>query len=383
MLKDYIIYLPSVQGSIEEEWEQCRNQIINSTSKDCRPLKLNIFVSLPDYSSYIKTRDIIGKSLIESYGNHCPAFNVSVHPPEEPWKVAVEGLFVSGCSAAITTKFLDSVPYVVIESDSFKEVWGAGLGNDLFANDTRKAAIDAFDRVAGILVRENLSMDHIIRQWNFIGNILEIKNGHQNYQVFNEVRSEYYNRYRSIAGFPAATGVGMKYGGVFLDFYALKPDVNVTLKPVGNPNQINAYDYDQQVLKGLAKVGSSVKHPPQFERAMLMMNSKSSTIFVSGTASIIGQETIGRGDINEQTIVTIENISKLTDIERLIQLTGNQALTPGKYSLLRVYVKNQEDFRAVKTICQKHFPEAPAIFIEADICRDDLLTEIEAVVTIR
>jgi hypothetical protein len=31
---------------------------------------------------------------------------------------------------------------------------------------------------------------------------------------------------------------------------------------------------------------------------------------VSGTASIIGQETIGIGDINEQAIVTIENIRK-------------------------------------------------------------------------
>jgi enamine deaminase RidA (YjgF/YER057c/UK114 family) len=244
------------------------------------------------------------------------------------------------------------------------------------------AATDAFNIVADILGSENLTTNHIVRQWNFIGNILEMKKGYQNYQVFNEVRSEFYGKYRTVAGYPAATGVGMKHGGVFLDFCAIKPGDSVKLKSISNPMQVNAYEYSQQVLKGLTINGNLVKHPPQFERAILMMNKTSSTIFVSGTASIIGQETIGKGDINEQTIVTIENIRKLTDIERINLLTGNQDLRPGRYSLIRVYVKKQEDFAAVKNICDKHFPDAPAIFIEADICRDDLLTEIEAEVVI-
>jgi hypothetical protein len=128
-------------------------------------------------------------------------------------KIAVEALYLKGNPAGITTKFYDSVPYVVIESDSFKEVWGAGLGNDQYMGDTRKAAVAAFDIVAGILHRENLSFNNLVRQWNFIGDILGMKEGFQNYQVFNEVRSEYYKKYRSVAGFPAATGViGMKFG---------------------------------------------------------------------------------------------------------------------------------------------------------------------------
>jgi hypothetical protein len=73
---------------------------------------------------------------------------------------------------------------------------------------------------------------------------------------------------------------------------------------------------------------------------------------------------------------------KLADAERIIKLTGNPVLMPGRFYLLRVYIKKQEDFNAVKTICAEHFPKAPAIFIEADICRDDLLTEIEAEVLI-
>jgi enamine deaminase RidA (YjgF/YER057c/UK114 family) len=382
MLKKYIVYLPVIRGSIEEEWEQCRNQIVKDLSLGIRPLKMNVFISTPDYPSYVEIKKTIAKSVIETFGDFCPAINVSIHPPEKPGKVAVEALFVTGSPAGITTKFYNSFPYVVIESDSSKEVWGAGLGNDMYQYDTRKAAIASFEMVAEILHRENLTMNNLVRQWNFIGDILGMKEGFQNYQVFNEVRSEYYKKYRTITGFPAATGVGMKYGGVFLDFCALKADDTVKLKAINNPNQINAYEYGQQVLKGVAGSAAATKHPPQFERGLLLINKTGSTLFVSGTASIIGQETIGKGDVKEQTIVTVENIRKVADIERIKQLAGKQDMGQEKFSLVRVYIKKQEDFNSVKSICYEHFKDSPVIFVEADICRDDLLTEIEAEVSI-
>lgn len=382
MLKKYIVYYPMVNGSIEEEWEQCRVQIVKDLSGGIRPLKLNIFVDRLDYPSYVQIKDFISASVIGSFGNICPAFNVSVHPPEKPGKVAVEALFIEGDQEGITTRFYGSLPYVVIESDSLKEVWGAGLGDDQLMDDTRKAAVASFEMVMEILRSENLTLNNIVRQWNFIGEILEMKEGFQNYQVFNEVRSEYYNKYRTVTGFPAATGVGMKYGGVFLDFCAMKPDDQVKLKAVSNPYQVNAYEYGQQVLKGLAYSVTAVRHPPQFERGLLMINKTSNTLFVSGTASIIGQETIGKGDVDEQAMVTIENIQNVADRKRISQLIGKDDVGPGKFSLLRVYIKKQEDFKSVKSICNDHFPGTPVIFIQADICRDDLLTEIEAEVSI-
>jgi hypothetical protein len=382
MLKKYIVYLPASIGSIEEEWEQCRYQIVKDLSLGIRPVKLNIFISAPDYPTYVEIKRDIAQSVIDSFGEICPAFNVSIHPPEKPRKVTVEAMFVTGIPAGISTKFYNSFPYVVIETDSFKEVWGAGLGNDEYWYDTRKAASASLDMVAEILQGENLTMNNLVRQWNFIGDILGMKEGFQNYQVFNEVRSEYYRKYRTISGFPAATGVGMKYGGVLLDFCALKTDDAIKLKAINNPNQINAYEYGQQVLKGITGNVASAKHPPQFERGLLLINKTTSTLFVSGTASIIGQETIGKGDVDEQTIVTIENISKVADIERVKQLAGKQNMGQGRFSLLRVYIKKQEDFNSVKSICFDHFKDSPVIFIEADICRDDLLTEIEAEVLI-
>ena len=158
-----------------------------------------------------------------------------------------------------------------------------------------------------------MSFDHIVRQWNYIGNILEIKHGDQNYQVFNEVRSENYKKYRLISGYPAATGVGMMHGGVLLDFHAVKDGDSTEIRAVDNPDQTRPYRYGQQVLKGV--------QPPQFERAVLKTVNGNSTLFISGTASIIGQDTIGIDDVEKQTLVTIENISRLTNIFKEEDLT--------------------------------------------------------------
>lgn len=380
MEKEYRIYTPSVRGSIGSEWEQCRNQISEDVAKGLRPVKLNIFISVPDFPDYAEKKQFISRSVIAAFSDQCPAFNVSIHPPEEPFRVAVEALFAAGSRSGISTRFLGEFPYVVIESNNGKEVWSAGLGLDKDHDDTRKCAEAAFDIMGEILERENLSFNNIVRQWNYIGDILGMHSGFQNYQVFNEVRTEYYNKYRTIQGFPAATGVGMKYGGVYLDFCAVKSDETVRIESVTNPSQVNAYEYGQEVLKGRSAGTGSLKNPPQFERGLLVINKEVSTLFISGTASIIGQETIGRGDVAEQTAVSIENLRRVADMQRIRNLTGKD--DKGKYSLLRVYIKRQDDFGIVRDICKEQFKGSPIVFIEADICRDDLLTEIEAVMTL-
>jgi enamine deaminase RidA (YjgF/YER057c/UK114 family) len=370
MLKKYLIFLPEVQGSVEEEWRQCLKQVRDIHVAGYKLIKLNIFTDLPDYEAYIKVSKEIGDSILYAFGDQCPAVNVTVHPPEKPWKVVAEACYLNTDSSDVISKIWNSIPYIVGKSESWKEVWAGSLGAGLFPADTRKAASAAFDQMRAILSAENMTLNHVVRQWNYIGNILEVKNGVQNYQIFNEVRSENYNNYRSIPGFPAATGVGMKHGGVKLDFCAVEAEKSMKIIGIDNPDQIRPYEYGQQVLKGV--------HPPQFERAVLMTDNMNSTLFVSGTASILGQETIGIEDIDKQTVVTIENINKLYYSSGIRQLTGNTETVAGGLALLRVYIKNQSDFIKVKSICQNYFPGVQALYIEADICRDNLLVEIEA-----
>lgn len=378
MIGKYLAFIPEEIGSIGEEWRQCLKQIIYTREPGFILIKINVFTDIHDDDTYIKVYREIGKSILNAFGKQCPTFNITIHPPEKPWKVAVEAAYTTADSSEITRNIWNSIPSVVCTTESGKEVWVGGLGSVFFPSDTRDAATKAFDQMKAILDAEGMSFNHIVRQWNFIGNILEIKNGYQNYQIFNEVRSEFYQKYRTIHGYPAATGIGMKLGGVLIDFCAVMTNDTVEVKPIENPNQINAYEYSQQVLKGITGDGKSVKHPPQFERALLLRNNIQSTLFISGTASIIGQDTIGIDDVEKQTIVTIENINKLTDQKRIGQISVNSEADWGKFIFLRVYVKNQDDFSKVKMICAEHFPEVPAIFIESDICRENLLVEIEA-----
>jgi len=127
-----------------------------------------------------------------------------------------------------------------------------------------------------------------------------------------------------------------------------------------------------------ADKGRRVKHPPQFERGLLLTSGNSSILFISGTASILVQETIGKEDIKKQTIVTIENIMKVSDPARISKIVSYKTVPRVKFSLLRIYIKRQSDFRTARQICEKYFPGIPTVYVEADICRDDLLMEIEA-----
>jgi len=381
MPKAYFTYLPEITGTVTEELEQCVGEIRRIISDGYLPVKLNFFTGSSDLSSFLKTKEGIEDRLTEFFQDRCPAFCVTAQPPEKPAMLAMEVTCQPDDGNIFYRKF-NELPYSVVNSAEGTEIWAAGVSSYQYHNDTRKAAVLAFDQMKSLMDAENMSMNNIVRQWNYIGNILKIREGRQNYQIFNEVRNEYYTKYRSARSYPAATGVGMMHGGVILDFCALRPADETTIFPVENPHQVNAYNYDQQVLKGTSPGGKNLKHPPQFERALLISNRSEARLHISGTASIIGQETVGVGDIEKQSYVTIENMTLLSDIERLQKTNARIHPVERKYSLIRVYIRNSDDFPMVRKICAQSFPGVPALFVNADICRDNLLMEVEAEVDV-
>ena len=104
------------------------------------------------------------------------------------------------------------------------------------------------------------------------------------------------------------------------------------------------------------------------------------TIFVSGTASITASETRHTNDMEGQTWQTLDNIAALISEENLCRhgLAG-LGTTLDDMALVRVYVKRQEDYETAREVCCIRLGELPAIFAIADVCRDDLLVEIEGV----
>ena len=378
MQRRYQIYIPEAKNSFQAEWAEIRTQIAGAVGNGYLFVKLNIFISVTNVDEYKRYKSLIELDLQSIFNHHLPALSITSHAPEEGFSVAVEAAHYSSGEYKVTYHSYNETPYVLVQSKYGNELWAGGLGISEPKIDTADAARHAFEKVVLILTKEGFEMDHIVRQWNYVGDILKIENGFQNYQVFNEIRNEYYHQYRHLPGYPAATGIGMKLDGVLIDFCAVKPSDKVQIQAVDNPKQVNPYAYNQQVLKGQIFEGKVKKQAPQFERAKLIANCLYSSLFISGTASIIGQETIGKGDIEQQTRTTIENIKILSDKAHIRALNRQSENLPVEYSVVRVYIKNLADFPVVKEICAQFYGDVPILYIEADICRDDLLVEIEA-----
>jgi hypothetical protein len=76
----------------------------------------------------------------------------------------------------------------------------------------------------------------------------------------------------------------------------------------------------------------------------------------------------------------------LTNIERLIDADNFKRIgwedagaTLEDLAKVRVYVKHHEDYEKCRAICERRLGAIPAIYAQADVCRPDLLVEIEGV----
>jgi len=269
----------------------------------------------------------------------------------------------------------DGLEYTVLQYKRCKEVYGAGLtSGDLFSQ-SRSRAQAAFAQMQAVLKQEDLHFGHIVRQWNYIEDIVSLSGSEgkqsQTYQVFNDIRSIFYGTSQFPNGYPAATGIGMQYGGIVLDFIAVQAPEDVQILPVKNPEQIDAHHYSQAVLVGTPVKEREAKTTPKFERAKAVRCNIGSAVYISGTASIKGQQSVAVGDPEEQTRTTIENIS------RLIQAADTEKM---HLNHCRVYLKHKEHLPLIKTICDRHYPGVPMVYLVSDVCRRELLVELEGAI---
>jgi enamine deaminase RidA (YjgF/YER057c/UK114 family) len=144
----------------------------------------------------------------------------------------------------------------------------------------------------------------------------------------------------------------------------------VVVLPLENPKQTSAFDYGCEY---------GIKSP-KFARAMAIAGPGGATIFVSGTASITSSETQHMGDPRGQTEQTLDNIAALIGADNFAEHgVPNLGATLGDLALARVYIKNQEDYAAVRAVCERRLGELPTIYAIGDVCRPELLVEIEGI----
>jgi enamine deaminase RidA (YjgF/YER057c/UK114 family) len=252
----------------------------------------------------------------------------------------------------------------------------AEAGNILFRSET------AFRQIHQILTEEGMEFSDIIRQWNYIEQITETLDEHnspsQHYQIFNDVRSKYYQLSDFKNGFPAATGIGMDFGGIIIDAIAARFEDENSIVAIKSPVQFDAYTYSKDVLAENNAMSDFCRTTPKFERAKILTPSGKKWILISGTAAISGQASDNQFSAEHQTEMTIQNILRLISVENIAK-HGISSNEKASIQSLRVYVKYRKDISNVKAVCIKHFAELPIIYVVADICRPELLVEIEGV----
>lgn len=382
----YQIIKPLNKGHFIKQWGSCLQQIIDIAAKQkLSPFRVNIFVKSVSQLDYKGQHQIVFNSMMDELEDKCPPFGLVMQEPAGENEVICEVGFVNSEDAVVKYGSFQDRPYCIVETPNYREFWTIGAQTVDSNLNTLKSSNEAFQYLKDLYDHLGITFNNIVRQWNYVGEILskeqEETRLRQHYQVFNETRSVFYGANRTRSDFPAATGIGMLHNGVCIDSFAVSGSENLKVLPISNPDQNESYQYGQKVLVGDPNKTRKQNQPPQFERATLVELNGVSRLIISGTASIIGQETIGLNDVEEQTRITIQNIDKLCAAETLKKQHPEIQSIPIKYSYIRVYVKHKKDMDKVKSICEAKYGDAPTAYVVADVCRDNLLIEIEAELT--
>ena len=216
------------------------------------------------------------------------------------------------------------------------------------------------DRAERILRENGAAYNRVARTWFYISDILDW------YPSFNKVRSEKYGEFGIMPGpqdrsllLPASTGISgetLPGSACTMDLIAvIGPDGSkCVVKQLSNAKQLDAFRY-----------GSA------FSRGALIQDSDVSILQVSGTAAIDEKgKSLFAGDIRGQIKATLEKI------EALMNQSGAGLKDIASAT---IFVKRPEYAAIFQEMAQdRGLEEFPAVCVVADVCRDELLFELDA-----
>ena len=204
----------------------------------------------------------------------------------------------------------------------------------------------------------------VVRVWNFVPAINLGDGDAETYVRFNSGRAAAFRRAAfadpADPAYPAATAVGSAPGSplVIVMLVSERPAL-----PIENPRQVSAYRYPR-------RYGPV---PPAFARAALLRHAGEGSLFIAGTSSIVGHES--RHDTLaaqiEETLVNIDGI-----LAAALQRAPD--LVVGPQRSWRVYLRDPDHVAvARRAIGSRLGDPRQLLFLQADICRRELLVEID------
>jgi enamine deaminase RidA (YjgF/YER057c/UK114 family) len=316
----------------------------------------------------------------EFYGRRLPAISYIPQPPCAGKLLAIEALGLGPNHGDLRIQRV-SEQLVIARHHGVRLIFAAHAVPRTSAPGVYEKATCAFQNLRRLLPGAGVHFGHILRAWFYLGGIVADESGYQRYKEFNRARTDFYQGIPFLADrvpesfsgrvFPASTGIGTEGRGIAMSALALATRrSDIVAVPLENPRQTAAYNY---------AAGYSPQSP-KFSRGLALACGPDTMIFVSGTASITHSETRHPGAVVAQTHETLDNITALIAEENL----GRHGLPGAGTSLdglgfVRVYVKRPDDYAKVRRVCESRLGVLPANYVVADVCRPDLLVEVEGI----
>ncbi len=248
---------------------------------------------------------------------------------------------------------------------------GALLFGSLHVQNAQTDELETLTRAAYVRILDLCSTrgrPHLLRCWNVVPQINSESLGLERYKLFCKGRAEGYATHidetRLDSFLPASSAVGGHGTTLVIHFIASREPG----RHVENPRQIAAYRYPPQYGP----------KSPSFARATVTPPSAGSLVFISGTASIVGHKSLHEHDLIAQLDETMRNIRVL--IEEIDEGPLSEANLASRLAMLRVYVRRGADWPLLRASLRERLGDrVPLIAVSADICRRELLLEIEGV----
>jgi chorismate lyase/3-hydroxybenzoate synthase len=206
---------------------------------------------------------------------------------------------------------------------------------------------------------------HVLRMWNYLGAINQGDDDAERYKQFCDGRAAGMGHF-FCDGFPAATAIGHHAPAHALQTGPSQAGpLQVYLlaceqagERVENPRQVSAWHYPRQYGRT----------PPSFARAMSLP--ARDALAISGTAAVVGHASAHAQDLQAQLVETFANLDALL---------GRAGIAAGfdPHSPLKAYVRDPADAATVREFIQQRLPGVPLLLLHGDICRRELLVEID------
>jgi chorismate lyase/3-hydroxybenzoate synthase len=196
---------------------------------------------------------------------------------------------------------------------------------------------------------------HVLRVWNYQAAINQGEGDAERYKLFCGGRAQGMGAFFADV-FPAASALGHHDQPHQLQVYLLACDQAGT--SMENPRQVSAWRYPRQY--GPAS--------PRFARATILP--AHDALAISGTAAVVGHSSAHQDDLLAQTEEILVNLDSLLASTHMP--AGFDAHSP-----LKVYVRHAEDAAPVHALLEQRLPGVPLLMLQADICRRELLVEVD------